>query len=338
MQSGRQRPSLRARMAFFEDFGEVFFAVVDVLGGNIGRAMPQYQANQPEICAVLRQMRRAGMAQAVQGDVLFERGIFVVDARIQFLHIVVIQRTVTLGRDEEKIAAMGRELGGAHLFQVGAQAFPEDAHEGHKTLFAALAVADEDVPLLPVHVAILQFADFAAAHPGRVGEVDDGVIGNALRRCARNIGKDDPDFFRRDVIRLATLPRHGQPRHPQWQLVKLDPPVEDDGRRGEGRTRVLAVNYLAQIGLNVCLAQRAFAMLRHPSGDAGQRGTVATDGKIRQFPPHPLGREKLVRLFKHGDAPLLKNHHRKLRPLRAPILLPERGSTQDGTIIHKKCG
>ena len=47
-------PALRARMAFLEDFGEVFFAVVDVLGGNIGRAVPQYQANQPDIRAVFR--------------------------------------------------------------------------------------------------------------------------------------------------------------------------------------------------------------------------------------------------------------------------------------------
>ena len=100
-------PALRARMAFLEDFGEVFFAVVDVLGGNIGRAVPQYQANQPEIRAVLRQVRRAGMAQAVQGNVLLERGIFVVDARIRRLHIVVVQRAVALGRNEEKIAAMG---------------------------------------------------------------------------------------------------------------------------------------------------------------------------------------------------------------------------------------
>ena len=104
---GRRLPSLRARMAFFENFGEVFFAVVDVLGGNIRRAVPQYQARQPDICTMLRQVCRAGMAQAVQGNVLLERGIFVVDARIQRLHIVVVQRAVALGRNEEKIAAMG---------------------------------------------------------------------------------------------------------------------------------------------------------------------------------------------------------------------------------------
>ena len=56
---------------------------------------------------MLRQVCRAGMAQTVQGNVLLERGIFVVDARIQRLHIVVVQRAVALGRNEEKIAVMG---------------------------------------------------------------------------------------------------------------------------------------------------------------------------------------------------------------------------------------